>query len=50
MYRKDETTVLLCVASRPEVIKILEISKKIDDNAFIIITNAREVIGKGFNK
>lgn len=48
MYKKDEKTILLCVASRPEAIKIIEIAKKIDKEAFIIISNAREVLGRGF--
>ena len=48
MYKKDEKIILLCVASRNEAIKIIQFTKKIDKEAFIIISNAREVIGKGF--
>lgn len=48
MYKNDEKTLLLCVASRNEAIKIIETVKKIDKGAFIIISNAREVIGRGF--
>ena len=48
MYKNEEMTILLCVASRTEVIKIIQIVKKIDKHAFIITSNAREVIGKGF--
>lgn len=50
MYRNDEKMLLLCVASRNEAIKIIQITKKIDKKAFIIISNAREVIGQGFKK
>lgn len=50
MYRKIEKELLLCVASRGEIIEIRELIKKIDKNAFIIITNAREVFGKGFKE
>lgn len=50
MYKKEEKNVLLCVASRNETNQINYIIKKIDRNAFIIITNAREVIGKGFKQ
>ena len=48
MYTNDEKMMLWCVASRNEVIKIKEIAKKIDKNAFIVISNAREALGKGF--
>lgn len=50
MYRGEEKDVLLCVASRNEVGQINQIVKKYDRHAFTIITNAREVIGKGFKE
>ncbi len=48
MYKNDERNVLMCVASRGEVRGIRIIVNSIDKNAFVIITNAREVFGKGF--
>ena len=48
MYRAEEKELLLCVASRREVREIRKIVKEIDKNAFLIITNAREVYGEGF--
>ena len=48
MYKEEKRNTLMCVASRGEVREILSIIKSIDKNAFIIITNAREVFGKGF--
>lgn len=48
MYKEEEKKLLLCVASRGEVREIRKIVNKIDRNAFLIITNAREVYGKGF--
>lgn len=48
MYKEEEKKLLLCVASRGEVREIRKIVNKIDKNAFLIITNAREVYGKGF--
>lgn len=48
MYSKEEKQLLLCVASRGEVRDIRKIVNQIDKNAFLIITNAREVYGKGF--
>lgn len=48
MYKGEEKNVLLCVAARNEVGQINQIITKIDKHAFTIISNAREVIGKGF--
>ena len=50
MYTQEEKTILLCVTSRNQVITIRKIVKKIDENAFFIIANAREVFGKGFKE
>ena len=48
MYTEDEKLVLICVTPRGEVGKIRTIAEEIDKNCFIIISNAREVFGKGF--
>lgn len=48
MYKEEEKRLLLCVASRGEVREIRKIINEIDKEAFLIITNAREVYGKGF--
>lgn len=50
MYTDQEKLTLLCVGSRTEAYEMQSIAKEIDKEAFIIILNAREVIGKGFNK
>lgn len=50
MYTNEDKMMLLCVVSRNEVIKIRKIVDSIDSNAFIIISNAREVFGEGFKK
>ncbi len=50
MYKGEERDVLLCVASRNETAQINQIIKKVDKHAFTIISNAREVIGKGFKE
>lgn len=50
MYKKKNKEILLCVASRREVREIRKIVKEIDNNAFIVITNAREVFGEGFKE
>ena len=40
--------VIMCVAKRNDVEKIKTISKNIDPNSFIIVTDARDVYGIGF--
>ncbi len=45
MYTNDEKLMLWCVASRNEVIRIKQISKSIDPNSFVVISNAREAYG-----
>lgn len=40
--------VIMCVSKRRDIDKIKTISRKIDKNSFIIITEAREVYGLGF--
>ena len=48
MYTREKKMMLWCVASRGEVAKIKEIAHEIDPKAFIVISSAREVLGKGF--
>lgn len=48
MYTDKEKMMLMCIASRNEIIRIRQIANQIDSRAFIVITNVREVYGKGF--
>ncbi len=48
MYTNEEKMIVMCVAKRKHIIKIKEISKQIDPNVFVIVTDAREVYGLGF--
>ena len=48
MYKQEDRNVLFCVATRLEIRQIMKIINNIDKNAFVVITNAREVFGKGF--
>lgn len=50
MYTNKDRMMIMCIASRGEVIKVRQIANKIDKASFIIISNAREVFGKGFKK
>ena len=50
MYRHEERNILMCVASRSEIREIRQIVNSIDKNAFVVISNAREVFGEGFKE
>lgn len=50
MYTGEEKLVLICAVSRRDVAKIKQVSREIDPRCFIIISNAREVLGLGFKK
>ena len=48
MYSNKDRKMLFCVVSKKEIAKIIEISKKIDPDCFVIISDVREVQGEGF--
>lgn len=48
MYSGKDKNVLLCVVSKKEVVRLIEIVKNADENAFIIVMDAKEVQGEGF--
>ena len=50
MYTNQEKLVLICAASRGDVAKVKQTARNIDPKSFIIIVNAREVVGFGFKK
>lgn len=50
MYTNEHKTILMCAASRGDVARVKQTAKKIDPKSFIIIANAREVVGLGFKK
>ncbi|WP_096190757.1 YitT family protein [Evansella halocellulosilytica] len=47
-YTNHEKPVLMCVVGRNEVTKLKQIVQTIDPTAFVVVTNASEVLGKGF--
>ncbi|HKL93738.1 MAG TPA: YitT family protein [Clostridia bacterium] len=47
-YTHLERKILICVARKKQISQIKLIIKKYDSNAFVFITNARQVTGKGF--
>ena len=50
MYTNVDRMMIMCVGNRSEIARIKEIALNVDKRAFIIITNAREIFGKGFKK
>ncbi len=48
-YTKQKNRVIYCVINKYEIQEIKDIVKKIDEQAFVIITEAKEVLGNGFN-
>ena len=50
MHSNCNKTMLFCVGTRNEVLEIKRIATMIDPKAFIVIFNARETWGKGFEK
>lgn len=49
MWTKTEKNVLLCVVKRHEVSRVKNLVKSIDQRAFVILTDVREVLGEGFS-
>lgn len=47
-YTHKNKMIIMCVSKRNDIEKIKTISKKIDPECFIIVTDAREVYGLGF--
>ena len=50
MHSGDEKMMLFCVGARNQVYDIKKIATRVDPKAFIVIFNARETWGKGFEK
>lgn len=48
MYTGRNKRVLLCVIRKFELPKLKRVVQEIDQEAFVIISDAREVLGKGF--
>ena len=48
MYKHQERSMLFCIVSKKEITALKEHIKSIDPGAFVIVTDAREVLGEGF--
>jgi uncharacterized membrane-anchored protein YitT (DUF2179 family) len=48
MYTGNNRQILFCVVHRRQIEEIKSIVRKIDENAFVILSDVREVLGEGF--
>ncbi len=49
-YTGTEKNILICVARKHEISGIIKTVKSVDDKTFIIVSEANEILGKGFRK
>ncbi|MEW9502138.1 YitT family protein [Jeotgalibacillus marinus] len=49
-YTDHERPILMCVIDQTEFSKLKNVVKKIDPNAFVIVSDASEVLGEGFKR
>ncbi len=48
MWSREDKKALICVVSKRQIVKLKEIVQTVDNKAFLVITDAREVHGEGF--
>lgn len=50
MYSGTEKCMLYCVVAKKQIVEVKEIVAEIDPGAFVIVSDAREVLGEGFQE
>lgn len=50
MYTGNETMMLMCVVSPKEMPLVISMIRRIDSDAFVVINDAKEVLGEGFKE
>ncbi len=50
MYKNKDKLVLICAVGRRDIANIKKMIKNIDKEAFVVVTNCREVLGMGFKQ
>lgn len=48
MYTNQDKTILICVISPREIARIKDLVLEVDNKAFVIVNDSREVLGEGF--
>ena len=49
-YTKNPKDILMCVVRRNQISRVRNIVKSVDENAFVIIHDVKEVMGEGFGR
>ena len=47
-YDHSKKNIIMCVVSKAQFVKVKDLAKQLDDNAFIIVSDAGDIYGKGF--
>lgn len=47
-YTRNEKQVIMCVVKHAQITEIRRLVRRIDDHSFVIVTDAKNVFGKGF--
>ena len=50
MYTKENKCVLYCIVTQKEIIGLKDIVNEVDPNAFVIVSDVKEVLGEGFQE
>lgn len=50
MYTQEDKCVLYCIVTQKEIIGLKDIVNEIDPNAFVIVSDVKEVLGEGFQE
>ena len=50
MYSGADRNMIICAASRRETVRIVKIVEQISPDAFVMISDIREILGEGFVK
>lgn len=50
MHSMQEKVMLFCVVSKKQIIRLKELVSEVDPEAFVIVSDVREVLGKGFTE
>ena len=48
-FSHQKKNVILCVIKQRQIVELKQIVKSVDDGAFVIVSDSREVFGKGFS-
>lgn len=50
MYTQQDKCVLYCIVTQKEIIGLKDIVNEVDPNAFVIVSDVKEVLGEGFQE